>query len=474
MDDRCHGQGWQGVDGSTRKTQKTEISNTQQELDMLETKHTQDYFLAAFEDFERSVADTDTPWLRPIRNAAIARFAELGFPGPHSEDWRFTNLAPLLKVPFQLAESREVGAEILRPHLFKDAWQLVCVNGCYRPELSRIDNLPSGLEVADLATALERHGDLVETHLARYARHEDLPFTALNTAFLKDGAFVHVQNGILVEKPIHIVHVATARTNAGMAFPRNLIVADRSSQVTVVESYVSLDDHVHFTDAVTEIVAAENASVDHYKVLRAGNQAFHIANTQVRQERASRVSSHYIALSGGLVRNESRTVFAGEGGECTFNGLYLGRGKQHLDNFTVIDHAMPHCTSHELYRGVLDEKSRGVFNGKIYVRPDAQKTDAKQTNQVLLLSDDATINTKPQLEIFADDVKCTHGATVGQLEENALFYLRSRGVGLEQARSLLVFAFANDIIQRIKVEAIRLQLEEVLLTRQHLPRYEEL
>jgi Fe-S cluster assembly protein SufD len=340
--------------------------------------------------------------------------------------------------------------------------------------LSNVKELPDGLVVTDLATALERHGDLLEPHLARYARHEELTFTALNTAFLRDGAFVHVRAGAIVEKPIHIVHVATAPEQPRIMFPRNLVVAGKSSQLTVVESYLALEDQVSFTNAVTEIAAGENALVDHYKVLRAGNQAFHIANTQVRQERASNVSSHYIALSGALVRNEARTVFAGEGSECTFNGLYLGRGRQHLDNFTVIDHARAHCTSHELYRGVLDEKARGVFNGKIYVRPDAQKTDAKQTNQVLLLSDDATINTKPQLEIFADDVKCTHGATVGQLEENALFYLRSRGIGLDQARSLLIFAFANDIIQRVKVEAIRAQLEDVLLTRQHLPRYEEL
>jgi Fe-S cluster assembly protein SufD len=291
---------------------------------------------------------------------------------------------------------------------------------------------------------------------------------------LREGAFVHVRNGVVVEKPVHIIHVATAPDEPRMAFPRNLVVVGRSSQATVVESHIGLEGQVYFTDAVTEIAAGENAAVDHYKVLRDSSQAFHLANTQVQQGRSSNVSSHYIALSGGLVRNESRTVFTGQNGECTFNGLYLGRGKQHLDNFTVIDHAQPHCTSHELYRGVLDDRVKGVFNGKIFVRPDAQKTDAKQTNQVLLLSDDATINTKPQLEILADDVKCTHGATIGQLDENALFYLRSRGVGLEQARRLLIYAFANDIIQRIKVDAIRAQLEDVLLTRQHLPHYEEM
>src|SRR5262249_35960865 len=229
-----------------------------------------------------------------------------------------------------------------------------------------------------------------------------------------------------------------------VAHPRSLVVAGTSSQLTLVETYAGRDGEVYFTNAVTEVVAGENAVLDHYKVQRESRAAFHVATTQVRQARSSNFSSHFIGLGGGLVRNEVRALLDAEGCECTVNGLYVAGGRQHADNHTVIDHARPHCASHELYKGILDGHAHGVFNGKIFVREDAQKTDAKQTNQTLLLSDDAVINTKPQLEIYADDVKCTHGATVGQLDAESLFYLRARGIGLDEARSLLIFAFAND------------------------------
>lgn len=440
---------------------------------MLETKNDTDLYLTAYEEFEHSIASWDTPWLRPLRNAAIARFSELGFPGKHNEDWKYTSLAALLKVPFQLGQAEAVATEFIQPHIFDNCHQLVLVNGRYSPELSAPKDLPPGLVLTSLAEAIHKHGELVEPHLARHARHEDLALTALNTAFVRDGAFIYLRKNTAVEKPIHILHISTAAGEPIMAFPRYLIVAERSSQATIVESYVGPEDQVYFTNAVVELVAGENTHIDHYKIVRESGKAFHIANLQVAQQQYSNVFSHYIALGGHLIRNESRTVFLGENGECTFNGLYLGRDQQHIDNHTVIDHAKPNCNSYELYKGLLDDKSRGVFNGKIFVRPDAQKTDAKQTNQCLLLSDDATIDTKPQLEIFADDVKCTHGATVGQLEEASLFYLRSRGVDREQARSLLIYAFANDIIQRIQVEPIRAQLQDVLLTRQHLPHFQE-
>jgi Fe-S cluster assembly protein SufD len=441
---------------------------------MLKTTQEKFLYLTAFEEFERTIADWDTPWLRPIRNAAIARFGELGFPGRKNEDWKFTSLTSLAKVPFKLAtERQEVSTDIILPHVFDGAYQLVFVNNRYRSDLSKIGDLPAGLVLTNLADAIQVHGELVEPHLARYAEHDGLALTALNTAFLYDGAFVYLKPATVVEKPIHIIHVSTSPGEPTMCFPRHLVVAGRNSQVTVVESYVGIDEEVYFTNAVVEICADEDAHVDHYKVVRESNRAFHIANLQVEQKGRSNVFSHYIALSGGLIRNESRTRFDGEHSECTFNGLYLGRDKQHIDSHTVIDHAQANCHSYELYKGLLDDKSRGVFNGKIFVRPDAQKTDAKQTNQCILLSDDATIDTKPLLEIFADDVKCTLGATVGQLDETALFYLRSRGIDLDQARSLLVYAFANDIVERIKVEPIRHQLQDFLLTRQSLPIYQE-
>ncbi len=442
---------------------------------MLEVKPEKDHFLTLYEKFESTVSPSEGPWLKRLRKAAITRFKELGFPGPRNEDWKFTNLAPLQKVPFQLAgEKVQDGlAMAIQPFDIGDAHQLVFVNGYFNPELSNITDLPGGAIVSNLKSAIQEHPELTEKHLAQYADYDSLALTALNTAFFEDGTFIHLKAGTVLEKPVHIVNLSVASEDPVAAFPRHLFVAEKSSQATIVESHIGLPEQVYFNNPVVEIFADENSNLDHYKIQRESLEAFHLANMQVKQLRNSNVSSHYIALGGKLVRHEARTKLDDEGCECTFNGLYLGRGKQHIDNHTVIDHAKPHCDSHELYKGLLDDKGSGVFNGKIFVREDAQKTDAKQTNQVLLLSDDATINTKPQLEIFADDVKCTHGATVGQLDEPSLFYLRTRGISLEQARSLLIFAFANDIIQRIKVDSIRGQLEEVLLSAQQLPRFQE-
>ena len=439
---------------------------------MIDTQTDNDLFLSAHKQFAGTVDTQDAPWLQSIRKAAITRFGELGLPGKRNEDWKYTSLTPLTKIPFKLAkELPSVSETLINEYAIADSHQLVFVNGVYCPELSRVEDVPEGVVIADLATAVSKHSELVEPHLARYAQHDELALTALNTAFIKDGTFIHVPTNGVVEKPIHIIHVNVTTDEPTMCFPRHLIVAERSSQVT--ESYVGKSDQQSLTNSVVELVADANARVDHYKVVRESDSAFHIANLQVKQQRDSNVFSHYFALGGGLIRNESRTLFAGENAECTFNGLYMGHGKQHIDNHTVIDHAVPHCNSYELYKGLLDDKSHGVFNGKIFVRIDAQKTDAKQTNQCILLSDDAVIDTKPQLEIFADDVKCTHGATIGQLDEKALFYLRARGIKLEQARRLLIYAFANDVVERVAVEPVRQQLQDTLLARQSLPHLQE-
>jgi Fe-S cluster assembly protein SufD len=404
-----------------------------------------DLYLASFAAFEKRVGDRGP--LHKLRQAAIERFAALGFPTLEDEDWRFTNLAPLAKVPFELADA-------------STAHPVVEYDGA----------LPAGVVVGTLAEALAKHPELVEPHLAKYADYEEHAFRALNTAFLHDGAFVYLPPGKVVEQPLYVRYRALQNGRPAVRHPRCLVVASRHSQLRLVEHFEG--DGVHFTNAVTEVFAGEGAFIDHYKLLREGREASHIATTRIQQERTSNFASHAVLLGGGLVRNEVHAVLAAEGCECTLNGLYMGGGRQHLDNFTVIDHTKPHCASHELYKGILDGQAHGVFSGRIYVRPDAQKTDAKQTNQTLLLSDDATINTKPQLEIYADDVKCTHGATVGQLDATALFYLRSRGIDLESARRLLTYAFANDIIGRIKVEPLRLQLDQMLLAAQHLPRDE--
>jgi Fe-S cluster assembly protein SufD len=441
---------------------------------MIDVMKEKDLYLSAFAQLDKQTAD-EPAFLRRLRETAIERFAELGFPTARNEDWRFTSVARLAQTPFRPGlpedgEGRDLLSEFRQSVGDPDALGhgLVFLNGHLldQPGGTR---LPGGVTVRPLREQLDLHPEEVEPHLARYAGYESHAFTALNTAFLRDGAFVHVPNGTLLDRPLYLVHLSANRGEPTVSHPRNLVVVGRNSQVTLVEAYVGRDGEVYFTNAVTELVVGENAFVDHYKLQREGRDAFHVANTQIHQARSSNFTSLYVSLGGGLVRNEVRSLLGAEGCEATINGLYLATDRQHVDNLTVIDHAKPHCASHELYKGILDGRAHGVFNGKIFVRQDAQKTDAKQTNQTLLLSEDAVINTKPQLEIFADDVKCTHGATVGQLAADALFYLRSRGLGLEEARDLLTYAFANDVIEKIKVEPLRRRLEELLLARQHLP-----
>jgi Fe-S cluster assembly protein SufD len=441
---------------------------------MIDVKEEKNNYLSSFARFERESAGNGRPWLDRLRKVAIQRFTELGFPTSRNEDWKFTSVAPIAKVPFRPIISSEnngltIEALARSGHTIGETVRLVFVHGHFAPQLSSLPGLPKGVIVSSLASALHNHPDLIEPHLARYASYRDYAFTALNTAFIKDGAFLYVPEGTIIETPIHLLFITTAAGEGSVAHPRNLIVAGDRSRATLVETHAGFEEQVSFTNAVTEIAVGEGAVIDHYKLQQESLEAFHVATLHVHQQSGSNFSSHYLGFGGALVRNEVRVALNGEGCECTLNGLYMAGGRQHLDNHTVIDHAKPRCASHELYKGILSGKAHGVFNGKIFVRQDAQKTDAKQTNKTLLLSDEAVINTKPQLEIFADDVKCTHGATVGQLQDDAIFYLRSRGIGHEQARSLLTFAFANDIISRIKVEAIRTRLEETLLATHHLP-----
>jgi Fe-S cluster assembly protein SufD len=429
---------------------------------------------ANFEQLERELGEAKRLPIHRLRKAALKRFTELGFPTLRHEDWRFTNVAPIAKIPFKLAgagDARSITLKMLEQAGFYvgGAHRLVFVNGFFAPHLSAVQALPAGIIVASLAEALKTRPNEVEAQLAKYAKFQDHAFASLNTAFLRDGAFISIPRGKVVDEPIYLLFLATNDGEGSVAHPRNLIIAGESSQAKIVESYAGLEDEVYFTNAVTEVVAGENSVIDHYKLQRESREAFHIATLQVQQSRSSNFSTHYIGLGGALVRNEVRVVLDDEGCTSTINGLYMASGRQHMDNHTVLDHAKPHCASHELYKGILDGRAHGVFNGKIFVHQDAQKTDAKQTNQTLLLSEDAVINTKPQLEIYADDVKCTHGATVGQLDEEGIFYLRTRGIGLEQARSLLTYAFANDIVDRIKIEPLRTQLERELLQTHQLP-----
>jgi Fe-S cluster assembly protein SufD len=430
-------------------------------MEVLEEKNV---YLEQFSRFERGLAG-EPSWLQRLRQTAIDSFAEQGFPTLEHEEWRFTNLAPLLRVPFQPARPATIDGAALPPGI-----RLVFVNGHYAANLSSVAGLSDGVRVESLAAVLKTQPDLLEPYLGRHAPMEDQPFVALNTAFVQDGALVLVPRGKLVEQPIHLVFVSTPGREPVVCHPRTLILlGSGGSEARIIESYMAAADGVYFTNAVTEVVLADGAVLDHYKLQQESKAAFHIAAMQVQQDRSSNFSNHSLTFGGALVRNDIGAYLGAEGCECVLNGLYTGGDQQLIDNHTRIDHAMPHCASHELYKGILDGKAKGVFNGKIYVHQDAQKTDAKQTNQTLLLSDDATINTKPQLEIYADDVKCTHGATVGNLDTESIFYLRTRGIDLAAARALLTYAFANDVIGRIKIESLRSQLEERLLQTQHLP-----
>jgi Fe-S cluster assembly protein SufD len=424
-------------------------------------------YLTNFARFQQTHG-SDPAWLQKLRQEAFDRFLALGFPTLDDEDWRFTPLAPLTRVPFETAEDTDSvpGKSCLPTAQDAEGTRLVLANGS-DPSLQQGRHLlPDGVIVTSLARALRDHPQLVEPHLGQLADCAERAFTALNSAFLHDGAFIYLPPGKVVEAPIELDYLVSPSDRPLAWHRRCLIVAERHSQACIVERYSGPDGTPYFTSAVTEVVLDENAIIDHYKHQEEGRGAYHIGRVQVVLGRSSRFSSHALSFGGQLVRNEIGALLGAEGGECVLNGLYLAADDQLVDNHTRIDHARPHCTSQQLYKGILDGHGRGVFNGRIHVHQDAQKTDARQTNQTLLLSADALINTKPQLEIYADDVKCTHGATVGQLDAEALFYLRSRGLGEEEARSLLTFAFANDIIGRVKIEALRRQLEKSLSEKQ--------
>jgi len=423
-----------------------------------------DRYLAEFERFERE-RTAEPGGLRQMRRAAIERFAALGFPTLRQEEWRLTNVAPIVQGTFHRPESDpdSVSPDLIAPYTFDAAARLVFVNGRFSARLSRVGELPEGTIVASLAEVLAREPGRLEPWLGRFAKFDAHPFVALNTAFLSDGAFVYVPRGA-VTGPIQLLFLSSDEGGKpALSFPRNLFVAGENSQATIIETYAGSGPY--FTSPVTELVAGPASRVDHYKVQRESLEAFHMATFQVQGERAAAPSSHSISIGGALVRNDVNAVLDGEGIDCILNGLYFGDGRQVVDNHMRVEHAKPHCASHELYKGVLDGKSRAVFNGLIHVHHGAQKTDAKQSNRNLLLSRDAIANSNPQLEIYADDVKCTHGSTVGQLDEDAVFYLRSRGIGAEAARSLLTYAFASDIVERIKVEPVRRDLEEFLFAR---------
>jgi Fe-S cluster assembly protein SufD len=426
-------------------------------------------YLSSFTRLEKGLNENAPAWLPKLRRMAIDSFAERGFPTTHDEEWIYTNVAPLASTPFVPGHAKltdELRQKIDRQPLADlGCSRLTFLNGRYVPELSKLREVPNGLKAGSLASAWKNHGALLERHVGRYAEAKAHAFVALNTAFFEDGTFIEVPRGAVLQKPLHTLYVSHGGGQTTVSHPRNLILVGDTGQATIIETYLSLDEDTTFTNAVTEIVAGEGALVEYYKVQQESDAAFHYARVQVQQERSSSVATHSIQLGGALTREEVQTALNGEGAESLLHGLYVINGRQHVDNHTLIDHAKAHCSSREIYKGVLEGKSQGVFNGKIIVRPDAQKTDSKQSNKNLLLSEDAIINTKPQLEIFADDVKCTHGATVGQIDPEAVFYLRSRGIDVQEAKKLLTYAFANDVMERIKFQPLREKLAERLFAR---------
>jgi len=423
------------------------------------------------EKFPQFTAAANQPqWLLPVRKAGLASFAADGFPTLQDEDWRFTNVTPIAKLNFSFAAPVAVnGAETkaLDASVFTQlpGHRLVFVNGFYSPKLSSLKPVTGGVRIESLAAALAKDAALIEKHLGKYAHTAKNAFAALNQAYFSDGAFVYVPAGITVEEPIQLIYISSAKSSGETILPRNLVIAGANSKLTVVESYLSTANVAYFTNAVTEILAGENAAVEHIKLQDEAASAYHIATIAGEFGRTSNVSIHSFALGSKLSRNNIRTKLAGEGLECVLNGLYLTRDEQLADHHMIVEHAEPHCASHEYFNGILDDKSKGVFHGRILVREIAQKTDAKQTNKNLLLSDDATADTKPQLEIYADDVKCTHGATIGQLNDESIFYLRSRGLDTETSKRMLIHAFAGEIIERIKCQPAREVIDKLVWDR---------
>jgi Fe-S cluster assembly protein SufD len=433
-------------------------------------KEKENYF-SAYKLFAKTREAKDPAWLLTLRQRAGESFEALDFPTTRNEAWKYTNVAPILKTPFrQLLDVELDGltAESIAPFTFAESRhsQLVFVNGLFSAELSNLVGLPDGITVSNLMEVPAELGKVISDHLGVYANYRDHAFTALNTANVGDGAFVYIPKGKAVETPIHLLFISTA-TDATVSHPRVLVVADEAAIATVIESYSSTNESVYFTNAVTEVFAAQGAVLNHYRLQEESERAFHIGTTEVHQQRGSNYTSCAISLGGQIARHNLNVAVTDENIETTIDGLYVVTGNQHTDSHTVVDHQKPHCASHQLYKGILDGRGRAVFNGKVFVREGALLTDARQLNKNLLLSPEAHIDTKPELEIFADDVKCSHGATVGQLEGDELFYLASRGIPQERAQALLTFGFAEDVIRKIKLQSVRERLDRMVLDKLH-------
>ena len=424
------------------------------------------HYLADFKQLQNIKKDD---WFSKQRQSAFNIFQESGFPSTKKENWKYTDVKPIAKNLFSNIANGNIviNDDEIDAILFKEleCIELVFVNGAYSEKYSNIKNLPNELTIKNMANALVDDEDFLKKHLSQYANDDSSSFTALNTAFIQDGAYINVPSDLILERPISITYISKDNSNVFATHPRNLIFMGENSKATIIENYIGIDDTNYFTNAVTETSLSQGASLEHYKIQQESSNAFHIGSLNTSQNKDSRFESHSISIGGALVRNDINAQLNEEGAEITMNGLYMTDNAQHIDNHTRVDHFKPHTQSNQNYRGVLNGKSRGVFNGKVVVHPQAQKIEAYQNNANLLLSDDAEIDTKPELEIYADDVKCNHGATIGQLDNDMLFYLRSRAVDEQTARSLLTYAFADEIINNISFQSIKNKLEHLIIGR---------
>jgi Fe-S cluster assembly protein SufD len=399
-----------------------------------------------------------------LREIAMESFSKQGIPNRKSEEYKYLNIELVLKGEFSFEEKAFLKSEQIENYKFlKNAIVVVIENGFFNESLSSKNSLPKGLQIINIAEASS--GEIFQKHFSKYADVSKDPFIALNTSLAKGGVFIHVAKGTVIESPIHVIHVSSANQNS-FVNPRNLIVVSADAQVKFIESFETVDSKAKiFNNALTEIVVEENAVVDHYKIQNENEFGYLLSTTKVIQKKQSVFSTNTITLSGSFVRNNLTMVLDGEYIESHLNGLYLTNGNQVVDNHTLVDHQKPNCNSNELYKGIIEDKSSATFNGKIFVRKDAQKTNAFQSNKNILLSDDGTINTKPQLEIYADDVKCSHGTSTGKLDEDKIFYLRARGLSETSAKKMLMHAFASEVVDTIKIDALREYIEEKISKR---------
>jgi Fe-S cluster assembly protein SufD len=427
-----------------------------------QTTPAQEQFMANFGALE---AQPGPPWLAELRRAAMDRFEELGIPTTTIEAWRQSNLASLAEtafVPAPAADSRAYVAAARAALPGRRGPLLVFVNGRYTPGLSQAGVERAGIRATSLAAALETDPETVRPSLDRLAEDRESPFVALNTAFFADGACIVIPRGKVVEEAIQILYISLGGAEPTVNYPRSIILAGEASQARIVESFLGPEGDRYFCNAVTQLDLAQGAVIDRVFVQQESEAAFHISRFEARLGPGSVMHNYSIQSGARLARNEARAILDGEGGECHLNGLYLAHGGQHIDNHTLLDHVAPRCHSDELYKGILDDHATAVFSGKIHVHKGAQKTDAIQSNRGLLLSDSAILDSQPQLEIFADDVKCTHGASIGQVNRDAIFYLQTRGVDREAARGLLTYAFANEVIERLTIAPLRERLDDLL------------